>query len=219
MTLLLNQLKMQMDKRSILFDALAYLKDILHETKIEENRLNISSTADADAATADPGLAIDDSPTSSPDSAPGDIRTNHPPRHHLGVVSDKNVVNADVEGQTETIIPLALLEPSKPPYSAMFPAITKMEAEKLDEERYMLEIICNKARGAIGQVQRSVELLKELDFFNFAICRYGQCHMQFTIFLRVKKVKGSLLVTNTEDLLQRVKTAAKQLGLHLPCKA
>ncbi|MCL7021389.1 hypothetical protein MKW94_015713, partial [Papaver nudicaule] len=46
-----------MDKRSVLVDALAHLRNILQQTQIEENRINGISTT-ADVAPEDPGHAI-----------------------------------------------------------------------------------------------------------------------------------------------------------------
>ncbi|KAI3920707.1 hypothetical protein MKW92_045359 [Papaver armeniacum] len=91
-----------------------------------------------------------------------------------------------------------------------------MEAEKVDEERYLLKIVYNKALGSMAQVQRSVEMLKGVEFISVSIFDYDQHHMQSTSFLQVKKIKGSVLVADAENLLERVKTTAKQLGLRLP---
>ncbi|KAI3937768.1 hypothetical protein MKW92_025392 [Papaver armeniacum] len=204
---------MQMDKRSVLVDALAYLQDILHQTKIEmENQNNISGTADA--AIEDPREYIVGSPTS-----PIDVETDHLPCHHLGVVSDKSLVNASAEVQPQPIMMSTVHEPSKSPNSALFPAITMMEADKIDEERYLLKIVYNKALGAMAHVQRSVEMLKGIEFIDISISEYDQHHMQSTTFLRVKKIKGSILVTDAENLLQKVKIIAKQLGVRLPLAA
>ncbi|KAI3870364.1 hypothetical protein MKW92_000998, partial [Papaver armeniacum] len=86
-----------MDKRSVLVDALAYLQDILRQTKIEmENQNNISNTADA--ATEDPRGYIVGSPTS-----PIDVETDHLPCHHLGVASDKSLFNVNAEDQPQRI--------------------------------------------------------------------------------------------------------------------
>ncbi|KAI3934184.1 hypothetical protein MKW92_028121 [Papaver armeniacum] len=197
---------MQMDKRSVLVDALAYLQDILNQTQKEIEA----------GTTEDPGQPIIDS-AMSPDSFTANVEIHHPPcHHHLGVVVEKSVINADVEGQPQPIMS-TVLEPKTTPYSAIFPAITKMEAEKVDEERYMLKIVYNKALGAMSQVQRSVEMLKGVEFINVSVSEYDQQHMQSSSFLRVKKIKGSLLVTDEENLLERVKVMAKQLGLNLPC--
>ncbi|KAI3889827.1 hypothetical protein MKX03_033865 [Papaver bracteatum] len=207
MNLSYYNLKMQMDKRSVLVDALAYLQDILNQTQKEIEA----------GTTEDPGQAIIDS-AMSPDSFTANVEIHHPPCHHLGVVLEKTVINADAEGQCQPIMS-TVLEPKITPYSAIFPAITKMEAEKVDDERYMLKIVYNKALGAMSQVQRSVEMLKGVDFINASVSEYDQHHMQSSSFLRVKKIKGSLLVTDEENLLERVKVMAKQLGLNLPCDA
>ncbi|KAI3833959.1 hypothetical protein MKX03_035424 [Papaver bracteatum] len=180
----------KMDKRTVLFDALNYLQDILHQTKIEEEKQNNISRSTAD----------------------------HLPRQHLGVVSDKSLVNINVEGLPQTIMSSTVLEPSLiAPSDAIVPAITEMEAEKVDEERYLLKIVYNKALGSMAKVQRSVEMLKGIEFINVSISEYDQHHMQSTSFLLVKKIKGSVLVTDAENLLERFKTTAKQLGLQLPC--
>ncbi|KAI3852482.1 hypothetical protein MKW92_030182, partial [Papaver armeniacum] len=140
----------KMDKRSVLVDALAYLQDILHQTKIEmENQNNISGTADA--ATEDPRGYIVGSPTS-----PIDVETDHLPCcHHLGVVSEKGLVNASAEDQPQPIMMSTVHKPSISPNTALFPAITMMEADKIDEERYLLKIVYNKALGAMAHIQRS----------------------------------------------------------------
>ncbi|KAI3858326.1 hypothetical protein MKX03_035529 [Papaver bracteatum] len=187
---------MQMDKRSVLVDALAYLQDILHQTKIvmENEQHNISNTVKA---------------------ATEDVEINHPPGHHLGVVKDKNVVSVNVDGQPQPIEMLTVLAPSVSPYSAIFPTITQVEAEKLDEERYLLKVVYNKAPRAMAQVQRSVEMLNGIQFIDVSVSEYDQHHMQSSSFLRVKKAKGSILVTDAENLVERVKTMVKQLGVRL----
>ncbi|KAI3847579.1 hypothetical protein MKX03_024364 [Papaver bracteatum] len=171
---------MQMDKRSVLVDALAYLQDILHQTKIvmENEQHNISNTVKA---------------------ATEDVEINHPPGHHLGVVKDKNVVSVNVDGQPQPIEMLTVLAPSVSPYSAIFPTITQIEAEKLDEERYLLKV-------------KSVEMLNGIQFIDVSVSEYDQHHMQSSSFLRVKKAKGSILVTDAENLVERVKTMVKQFG-------
>ncbi|KAI3895876.1 hypothetical protein MKW98_025667 [Papaver atlanticum] len=90
-----------------------------------------------------------------------------------------------------------------------------MEAEKLDEERYLIKIVYNKVLGAMGQVQRSVEMLKGVDLINVYVSEYDQHHMQSSCFLRVKKIKGSLPVTDEDNILNMLKANAKQLGLLL----
>ncbi|KAI3833958.1 hypothetical protein MKX03_035423 [Papaver bracteatum] len=187
-----NYLKMQMDKRSVLLDAMNYLQYILHQMKIEEEKQNNISRSTAD----------------------------HLPRHHLGVVSDKSLVNINVEGLPQTIMSSTVLEPSLiVPSDAIVPTITEIEAEKVDEERYLLKIVYNKALGSMAKFQRSVEILKGIEFINVSISEYDQHHMQSTYFLQVKKIKGSVLVTDAKNLLERLKTTAKQLGLQLPCAA
>ncbi|KAI3936917.1 hypothetical protein MKW92_043760, partial [Papaver armeniacum] len=93
--------------------------DILHQTKIEmENQNNISGTADA--ATEDPRGYIVGSPTS-----PIDVETDHLPCcHHLGVVSEKSLVNASAEDQPQPIMMSTVHKPSVSPNNALFPAIT-----------------------------------------------------------------------------------------------
>ncbi|KAI3964268.1 hypothetical protein MKW92_043762 [Papaver armeniacum] len=204
----------KMDKRSVLVDALAYLQDILHRTKIaiENEQNNISNTVET--ATEDPDGAMVESST-SPDSSPVDVEINHPPCHHLGVVSDMNVVSVNVDAHPQPIEKLTAL-PSISPYSAISPAITLMEAEKLDEERYLLKVVHNKAPRAMAQVQRSIEMLNGIQFIDVSVSEYDQHHMQSSTFLRVKKAKGSVFVTDAENLVERVKTMAKQLGVRLP---
>ncbi|KAI3890929.1 hypothetical protein MKW92_039096 [Papaver armeniacum] len=210
-----DYLKMQMDKRSVLVDALAYLQDILHRTKlaIENEQNNISNSVET--ATEDPDGAMVESST-SPDSSPVDVEINHPPCHHLGVVSDKNVVSVNVDAHPQPIEKLTALVSSISPYSAISPAITLMEAEKLDEERYLLKVVHNKAPRAMAQVQRSIEMLNGIQFIDVSVSEYDQHHMQSSTFLRVKKAKGSVFVTDAENLVERVKKMAKQLGVRLP---
>ncbi|KAI3980335.1 hypothetical protein MKX01_003874 [Papaver californicum] len=203
----------RMDKRSVLVDALAFLQDILHQTQTEiEDRNSISCAA----ATEDPGHAVIDSPPMSPDSLTANVDIHHPPYRHLGVILENSVINANVEGQPQPIMS-TILGPSATPYGAIFPAITQMEAEKVDAEIYMLKIVYNKALGSMSQVQRSVEMLKGFDFISVSVSEYNQHHMQSSSFLR--KIKGSLPVTDEKNLLERVKVTAKQLGLNLLCDA
>ncbi|KAI3947633.1 hypothetical protein MKX01_034298 [Papaver californicum] len=143
----------------------------------------------------------------SPDSLTANVHIHHPPCRHLGVVLENNVINANVECQPQPIMS-TILEPSTTPYTAIFPAITLMEAEKVDADRYMLKIVYNKALGSMS-----------FDFISVSISEYDQHHMQSSSFLRVKKNKRSLLVTDEQNLLERVKVTAKQLGLNLPCDA
>ncbi|KAI3910988.1 hypothetical protein MKW92_038053, partial [Papaver armeniacum] len=59
-----------------------------------------------------------------------------------------------------------------------------METEKLDDERYVLTIVFNKALGTMGLVQRSVEMLKGFESINVALTTYDEHHMQSSNFLR-----------------------------------
>ncbi|KAI3877324.1 hypothetical protein MKW98_014439 [Papaver atlanticum] len=96
-----------------------------------------------------------------------------------------------------------------------------MEAEKVDEQRYVVKIVFNKAMGAMGKVQKAVEMLNDFHCINVTVSEYDQHRMQSSNFLRVKKTKGSLLAMDEECLLDKVKTVVKQLGLLLlppyPC--
>lgn len=93
---------------------------------------------------------------------------------HAIVGSPDDSSPADVE---------SLPQPSVAPCSAIYPAITKMEAEEIDKENYILKIISNKAPGAIAQVQRSLEMLKGIEIMSVSISKYDQHHMQSTAFL------------------------------------
>ncbi|KAI3941565.1 hypothetical protein MKW92_029106 [Papaver armeniacum] len=186
----------KMDKRTVLVDALAYLQDILHQTQIEiENQNKVISSLN------NPSL----------DVVPA---------------AEKNVLDVSgSDGQVQPLFHTLLVEPVEPPgpppfvSRAIFPAIMQMETEKLDEERYVLTIVFNKALGTMGLVQRSVEMLKGFESINVALSTYDEHHMQSSNFLRVsyslfKKIKGTLLQTNEEDLPeQQAKESVKQLGL------
>ncbi|KAI3971117.1 hypothetical protein MKW92_013658 [Papaver armeniacum] len=196
---------MKMDKRTVLVDALAYLQDILHQTQIEiENQNKVISSLN------NPSLANEET-------------INLPLHHHNEDVvpaAEKNVLDVSgSDGQVQPLFHTLLVEPVEPPgpppfvSRAIFPAIMQMETEKLDEERYVLTIVFNKALGTMGTVQRSVEMLKGFESINVALSTYDEHHMQSSNFLRVKKIKGTLLQTNEEDLLNRAKESVKQLGL------
>ncbi|RZC68111.1 hypothetical protein C5167_031371 [Papaver somniferum] len=198
----------KMDKRTVLVDALAYLQDILHQTQIEiENQNKVISSLN---------------------SSLGNEETINLPLHHhnedvVSAVEENAVDVSGNDGQVQPLFHTLLVEPVVPPgpppfeRRAIFPAIMQMEVEKLDEERYVLRIVFNEASGTMGLVQRSVEMLKGFESINVALSAYGQHHVQSSNFLRVKKIKGSLLQTNEEDLLNRAKESVKQLGhLFLP---
>ncbi|KAI3880979.1 hypothetical protein MKX03_007825 [Papaver bracteatum] len=196
----------KMDKRTVLVDALAYLQDILHQTQIEiENQNKVIASLNNNSSLAN------------------EETINLPLHHHNEDVvpaAEKNVLDVSgSDGQVQPLFHTLLVEPVVPPgpppfeRRAIFPAIMQMETEKLDEERYVLTIVFNKALGTMGLVQRSVEMLKGFESINVALSTYDQHHMQSSNFLRVKKIKGSLLQTNEEDLLNRAKESVKQLGL------
>ncbi|KAI3896928.1 hypothetical protein MKW92_032959 [Papaver armeniacum] len=193
----------KMDKRTVLVDALAYLQDILHQTQIEiENQNKVINNSSS--------LANEET-------------INLPLHHHNEDVvpaAEKNVLDVGgSDGQVQPLFHTLLVEPVvqpvPPPFvrRAIFPAIMQMETEKLDEERYVLTIVFNKALGTMGLVQRSVEMLKGLESINVALSTYDEHHMQSSNFLRVKKIKGTLLQTNEEDLLNRANESVKQMGL------
>ncbi|KAI3847604.1 hypothetical protein MKX03_024389 [Papaver bracteatum] len=192
---------MQMDKRSVLVDALNYLQDILDQTKIEIKKQNNISIATAAGGTDDREHAVVDNER-PPDSS-GNAKINHPPLQSGVVLLEKNTMSKE------------MIEPAVLQYEhyAIFPAITKMEAEKVDEQRYVVKIVFNKAMGAMGKVQRAVEMLNDFHCINVTVSEYDQHHMQSSNFLRVKKTKGSLLEMDEECLLDKVKTVVKQLGL------
>ncbi|KAK9162842.1 hypothetical protein Syun_003744 [Stephania yunnanensis] len=91
------------------------------------------------------------------------------------------------------------------------PSISEITAEMLDEERFVVEICCNKAIGAISQVQRTVEMLG-LEITCSSISEVNQDSMLTTTFVRVKK-KSNM---NQGKLLQRLKQNARRLSLHVP---
>ncbi|KAK9150321.1 hypothetical protein Syun_008630 [Stephania yunnanensis] len=93
------------------------------------------------------------------------------------------------------------------------PEITKMNAEMLDADRFILEIVCNKAIGALSQVQRSIEMLGiEITCTSLSEL-IDQKSMVTTTFIRVKK--NSRLMMTPDKLLNRLRLNAKQLGLHV----
>ncbi|KAK9096685.1 hypothetical protein Sjap_022182 [Stephania japonica] len=100
-----------------------------------------------------------------------------------------------------------------PPYErcASPPSLSEITVEMLDEERFMIEIYCNKAIGALSQVQRVVEMLG-LEITCSSISEVNQDTMRSTTFLRVKK-KSNM---NQGKLLQRLKQNATRLSLHIP---
>ncbi|RZC45574.1 hypothetical protein C5167_038526, partial [Papaver somniferum] len=209
----------KMDKRSVLVDALAHLQNILRQTEIEiENQNKNSSTIAVD----DHGEGMLDS-TMSPNSSVLNVKMDHIPCHGLAL-PEKNVVDVNVDDDQlqpllQTVLPIEPALTSLPSERAIFPAIIKMEAEKLDEERYLIKIVFNKVLGTMGQVQRSVEMLKGFDFINVSVSEYDQHHMQSSCFLHVKKIKGFLPVTNEDDILNMLKATAEQLGLLLSLAA
>ncbi|XP_058088267.1 transcription factor bHLH35-like [Magnolia sinica] len=91
------------------------------------------------------------------------------------------------------------------------PAISQIEVEMVDEERFAVKIGCNRAMGALSQVQRVIESLG-LEIISNSVNQIDRDHILTTAFLRVKK-KG--FVTE-EKLKNRVKTMALKLGLLLP---
>ncbi|KAI3955725.1 hypothetical protein MKW98_006085 [Papaver atlanticum] len=192
----------KMDKRTVLVDALAYLQDIVHQTQIEiENQNKVISSLNNSSLAKEKTI-------------------NLPLHHHNEDVvpaAEKNVLDVSGnDGQVQPLFHTLLVEPPGPPpfeRRAIFPAIMQMETGKLDEERYVLTIVFNKALGTMGLVQRSVEMLKGFESINVALSTYDEHHMQSSNFIRVKKIKGSLLQTNEEDLLNRAKESVKQLGL------
>ncbi|KAI3951953.1 hypothetical protein MKW92_043394 [Papaver armeniacum] len=173
----------KMDKRTVLVDALAYLQDILHQTQIE-----IENQNKVISSLNNPSLANEET-------------INLPLHHHNEDVvpaAEKNVLDVSgSDGQVQPLFHTLLVEPVEPP----------------DEERYVLTIVFNKALGTMGLVQRSVEMLKGFESINVALSTYDEHHMQSSNFLRVKKIKGTLLQTNEEDLLNRAKESVKQQGL------
>ncbi|KAI3941563.1 hypothetical protein MKW92_029104 [Papaver armeniacum] len=193
----------KMDKRTVLVDALAYLQDILHQTQIEiENQNKVISSLN------NPSLANEET-------------INLPLHHHNEDVvpaAEKNVLDVSgSDGQVQPLFHTLLVEPVEPPgpppfvSRAIFPAIMQM-GEKLDEERYVLTIVFNKALGTMGTVQRCVEMLKGFESINVALSTYDEHHMQSSNFLRVKKIKGiDRLMRKTSE--QGAKESVKQLGL------
>ncbi|XP_058088278.1 transcription factor bHLH35-like isoform X1 [Magnolia sinica] len=91
------------------------------------------------------------------------------------------------------------------------PAISQIEVETFDEERFVLKIGCNRAMGALSQVQRVIESLG-LEITCNSVNQIARDHVITTAFLRVKK-KG---VVTEEKLKNSAKTMALKLGLLLP---
>ncbi|XP_042486478.1 transcription factor bHLH35-like [Macadamia integrifolia] len=93
---------------------------------------------------------------------------------------------------------------------ALVPTVTKMEAYTLDEGQFILKICSNKAVGALGLVQKAIEMLG-LEITCSSIDEIDHVHMLTTTFLRVKK-RGVLM---QDKLLQQLRTNATKLGLLL----
>ncbi|XP_043692933.1 transcription factor bHLH35-like [Telopea speciosissima] len=93
---------------------------------------------------------------------------------------------------------------------ACIPAISKIEGDILGDERFILKIWCNKGVGAVGLVERAIEMLG-LQITCASIDQFDNANMVTTTFLRSKK-KG---VFTLEKLLKKVKTNATELGLWL----
>ncbi|KAK9096782.1 hypothetical protein Sjap_022279 [Stephania japonica] len=96
--------------------------------------------------------------------------------------------------------------------ASTLPEITKMNAQMLDADRFILEIGCNKAIGALSQVQRSIEMLGVEITCTSLSELINQDSMVTTTFVRVKK-KSSLMTP--DKLLNRLRLNAKELGLHV----
>ncbi|RZC81745.1 hypothetical protein C5167_044315 [Papaver somniferum] len=153
-----------------------------------DKRSNNISIATAAGGTDDPEHAVIDNQR-PPDSS-GNAKINHPPLHDQSevVLLEKNTMSKE------------MIEPAVLQYEhyAIFPAITKMEAQKVDEQIYVVKIVFNKTMGAMGKVQRAVEMLNDFHCINVTVSEYDQHHMQSSNFLRVKKTKGSLLAMDED---------------------
>ncbi|XP_042497970.1 transcription factor bHLH35-like isoform X2 [Macadamia integrifolia] len=105
-----------------------------------------------------------------------------------------------------------LMEASTKGYdrNAALPTISKIEAYMMEKERFLLKIRCNKAMGAVGLVQRAIEMLG-LQITCSSIDELDHANMLITTFLRVKKKDGE----TQEKLLHQVRTNAGKLGLVL----
>ncbi|XP_042486481.1 transcription factor bHLH35-like [Macadamia integrifolia] len=90
------------------------------------------------------------------------------------------------------------------------PAISKIEADMVGDERFILKIWCTKRVGAVGLVQRAIEMLG-LQVTCASVNQFDNANMLTTTFLRAKK-KGGFTV---EKLLKKVRTNATELGLLL----
>ncbi|XP_042487736.1 transcription factor bHLH35-like [Macadamia integrifolia] len=93
---------------------------------------------------------------------------------------------------------------------ASLPAISKIEADMVGDERFILKIWCNKREGTVGLVQRATEMLG-LQVTCASVEQFDNANMLTTTFLRAKK-KGGFTV---EKLLKKVRTNATELGLVL----
>ncbi|KAG9450800.1 hypothetical protein H6P81_010765 [Aristolochia fimbriata] len=110
--------------------------------------------------------------------------------------------------------PPLLLLPHDPQPQECFrppiPTITQVDAEMLDADRFILKITCNRAIGALGQVQKVIECLG-LEITLVSVSELGQDYCLTMAFLRAKK-KG---VVTVEKLKNRVKVIAKKMRFHL----
>ncbi|KAK9102964.1 hypothetical protein Sjap_020218 [Stephania japonica] len=92
--------------------------------------------------------------------------------------------------------------------ASTLPEITKMNAQMLDDERFIVEIVCNKAIGVLSQVQRLIEMLGvEITCTSLSELT-NQDRMVTTSFVRVKKKNTQM---TPEKLLNRLRLNAKQL--------
>ncbi|KAG9450801.1 hypothetical protein H6P81_010766 [Aristolochia fimbriata] len=136
---------------------------------------------------------------------------------NLEYCSDNNNNNVGEEASDQLVIEekeSPLLRPHDPkPQECIrphIPTITQVDAEMLDADRFILKITCNRAIGALGQVQKVIESLG-LEITLVSVSELGQDYCFTMAFIRAKK-KG---VVTVERLKNRVKVTAKKMSFHL----
>ncbi|KAG9450798.1 hypothetical protein H6P81_010763 [Aristolochia fimbriata] len=90
------------------------------------------------------------------------------------------------------------------------PTISKIDAEMLGENRFVLKVTSNKAIGALGQVQKVIESLG-LDITFVSVNELDRDHCLTMTFLQARK-KG---VVTEEKVKHRVRVLAEKMGFHL----
>ncbi|XXG56699.1 hypothetical protein AAC387_Pa03g4045 [Persea americana] len=168
----------KMDKRSVLVDALAYLKRIHEETARIQTELKERSS-----------------------SSSSSFRYNHsslqpPPLYQ------KN---------SETLVPSHTLAPLPPRKSSKVKAhILEIDAEKIEERRFVVKITCKGGAGVGAEVLRVIESLG-FEITYTALEHIKPLHVLTTVFIRVRK-RGQM---TEEKLKDSITSAALKSGLKL----